>query len=239
MTDQRRNRIEFIMFCQNHGYVVTNTWFEKPISKLVTYRNPTSLTFEPPYNTNKFGQLDFILVNQRWRNSFHNVETSLPQAITSDHKVLMAHIKTKLAKPRTKTLPSRKHYRQPTDEQMQDFNRHVEREIQDKFTQVVKDPFQIWASALLTAAENTLTQIPPEQRKPYLSEETWNLLTVKQRTNCWRKIRGSQGRRKGDKKASKERKETIREGKIRRNWQRRIQMARNKETKANLFTKAY
>ena len=178
--DQRRNRIEFIMFCQNHGYVVTNTWFEKPISKLVTYRNPTSLTFEPPYNTNKFGQLDFILVNQRWRNSFHNVETSLPQAITSDHKVLMAHMKTKLAKPRTKTLPSRKHYRQPTDEQIQDFNRHVEREIQDKFTQVVEDPFQIWASALLTAAENTLTQIPPEQRKPYLSEETWNLLTVKQ-----------------------------------------------------------
>ena len=26
-----------------------------------------------------------------------------------------------------------------------------------------------------------MTQIPPEQRKPYLSEETWNLLTIKQR----------------------------------------------------------
>ena len=84
--DQQRNRTEFIMFCQNHDYVVTNTWFEKPVSKLITYRNPTSHTFEPPYNTNKFGQLDFILVNQRWRNSFHNVESSLPQAITSDHK---------------------------------------------------------------------------------------------------------------------------------------------------------
>ena len=52
--DQQRNRTEFIMFCQNHDYVVTNTWFGKPVSKLITYRNPTSHTFEPPYNTNKF-----------------------------------------------------------------------------------------------------------------------------------------------------------------------------------------
>ena len=187
----------------------------------------------------QFGQLDFILVNQRWRNSFHNVETSLPQAITSDHKVLMAHMKTKLAKPRTKTLPSRKHYRQPTDEQMQDFNRHVEREIQDKFTQVVKDPFQIWASALLTAAEKHSDPNTPWTKKTVSFRRNMEPTDCKTRTNCWRKIRGSQGRRKGDKKASKERKETIREGKIRRNWQRRIQMARNKETKANLFTKAY
>ena len=179
--DQQRNRTEFIMFCQNHDYVVTNTWFEKPMSKLITYRNPTSHTFEPPYNTNKFGQLDFILVNQRWRNSFHNVESSLPQAITSDHKILMAQMKTRLAKPRKKPLPSRKHFRQPTDEQLEAFNRHVWREIEDKFTQLDGDPFQIWASTLLSAAENTLTQIPPEQRKPYLSEETWNLLTMKQR----------------------------------------------------------
>ena len=28
--DQQRNRTEFIMFCQNHDYVVTNTWFGKP-----------------------------------------------------------------------------------------------------------------------------------------------------------------------------------------------------------------
>ena len=63
--DQRRNRIEFIMFCQNHGYVVTNTWFEKPISKLVTYRNPTSLTFEPPYN------------KQIWPTRFHPCQSKM------------------------------------------------------------------------------------------------------------------------------------------------------------------
>ena len=90
-------------------------------------------------------------------------------------------MKTRLAKPRKKPYHLVNIFSQPTNEQLEAFNRHVWREIEDKFTQLDGDPFQIWASTLLSAAENTLTQIPPEQRKPYLSEETWNLLTIKQR----------------------------------------------------------
>ena len=67
---QQDNRERLVSLCQDKGLTLINTWFCKEPSKLVTYRNVTTQNFEAPYTTAKFGQLDFILVNQRWKKHF-------------------------------------------------------------------------------------------------------------------------------------------------------------------------
>eukprot|EP00975_Prorocentrum_lima_P040914 8594510-Prorocentrum_lima.AAC.1 len=52
-----------------------NTWFQKPASKLATYREP-GVDRGPPYESGRQEQLDFRLAPIRWANGITNVETS-------------------------------------------------------------------------------------------------------------------------------------------------------------------
>ena len=47
----------------------------------------------------------------------------------------------------------------------------------------VEDPFEKWARILQDAAAKAFTPVPAKQRKPYISEETWQLLCDKQDKN--------------------------------------------------------
>ena len=49
---QKDNRNRFVSFCQEHGLVISNTWFQKEPSKLVTYRNVAAPHFQGPFTTN-------------------------------------------------------------------------------------------------------------------------------------------------------------------------------------------
>ena len=50
-------RQRFIEFCADHQLTPMNTWFEKPIPKLATYRTPTANTFGVNIDTSKYSQL--------------------------------------------------------------------------------------------------------------------------------------------------------------------------------------
>ena len=84
--------------------VVTNTLFEKDEPQLlITHRNATTPCFSLPFTTERFSQLDYILINSRWNKSITHVETTSFHAVTSDHKLLVAHVRIKLAKHTDKT----------------------------------------------------------------------------------------------------------------------------------------
>ena len=95
---QKDNRSRFITFCQENGFVICNTWYQKSLSKLVTYRNVAAPNFQGPYTTDRYSQLDYVLINQRWKNCIQNVETNDQHAVSTDHKLLVAEARVKLAK---------------------------------------------------------------------------------------------------------------------------------------------
>jgi len=78
-----------INFCERNGLIVTNTWFRKPKRRLYKWKAPG--------DRSRY-QLDYILVNRRFRNSVKDVQT-LPGADTdSDHNLLVAKVCTRLKK---------------------------------------------------------------------------------------------------------------------------------------------
>ena len=180
---QKDNRTRFVSFCQEHGFVISNTWFPKEPSKLVTYRNVAAPHFQGPFTTDRYAQLDYILINQRWKNSIHNVETSNSHAISTDHKLVIAEATVKLA-VRTKGQECRSlRFRKPTEEQIRHYNELVSQKVQTQDFQDNPDPFAAWAHILIDSALACFPTIPPQQRKPYISDIAWQLLCEKQRQN--------------------------------------------------------
>ncbi|XP_030761955.1 craniofacial development protein 2-like [Sitophilus oryzae] len=80
-----------IEFCQDHNMTITNTLFKLPKRRLYTWRSPQDNGIRIVRN-----QIDFILINQRFRSSVKSAKTFPGADINSDHNPVVANIKLKL-----------------------------------------------------------------------------------------------------------------------------------------------
>ena len=89
-----RNGEHLCGFMERFDLVAANTRFQKPRRKLWTCQYPNGSR----------GQVDYILVRQKWCRTIENIETyaSTFNSIRSDHKALTAKIKLKLRAPKKK-----------------------------------------------------------------------------------------------------------------------------------------
>lgn len=80
------------MFASEHDLVIMNTFYKLPDRRLYTWKSPRD-DGEISIIRN---QIDYILVNQRYRNSFTSVKTYPGADIQSDHNQLVGEYRTKL-----------------------------------------------------------------------------------------------------------------------------------------------
>uniref|UniRef100_A0A8D8X189 Craniofacial development protein 2 n=1 Tax=Cacopsylla melanoneura TaxID=428564 RepID=A0A8D8X189_9HEMI len=90
---------ELEIFAEMNKLVVLNTWFKLPPRKLYTWKSP----MDSPNNTVR-NQIDYIMVNKRFRNSCISVKTYPGADIQSDHVPLVGIFKVKM-----KRVNPRKH----------------------------------------------------------------------------------------------------------------------------------
>uniref|UniRef100_A0A8D8S118 Craniofacial development protein 2 n=1 Tax=Cacopsylla melanoneura TaxID=428564 RepID=A0A8D8S118_9HEMI len=84
-------------FAMTNNLVVTNTWFKQPPRKLYTWKSPLDRPGRIVRN-----QIDYILVNKRFRNSCTTVKTYPGADINSDHVPLMGAFKIKMKRTNLK-----------------------------------------------------------------------------------------------------------------------------------------
>ena len=106
--------------CWNHDLFFCNTQFDKANEELITYREPATI-HGPPWTSNRYHQIDFIINNQRWKNTCTNCWTDTNTDLDSDHYPVIATFKTTLAKPK-KTDHITNTYWNPTQEQIEQYN---------------------------------------------------------------------------------------------------------------------
>ncbi len=80
-------------------------------------------------------------------------------------------------------MKMREKYRKPNEEQLKEYSNALKRKIEEKDWTDTVSKFQIWSELINEAAEDTLTKMPPEQKQPYIGEETWNVLEEKWKAN--------------------------------------------------------
>ena len=90
-TNERGERL--IEFCQQHTLVITNTWFQQHPRRLYTWQSPDKETRN---------QIDYIMINSRFKNGVRRVKTYPGADINSDHNPVVMKLKIKLTKVQTK-----------------------------------------------------------------------------------------------------------------------------------------
>lgn len=89
----RNDREILVQFCQKKGLIVANTFCKLPERRLYGLKAPGN----SPNNIIR-SQIDFILINKQYQNSFKATKTYPGTGVTSDHNPLVTKIQIKLKK---------------------------------------------------------------------------------------------------------------------------------------------
>lgn len=92
----------FVEFCRDNNLCIMNTFYKLPKRRLYTWKHPSDSPEKPVRN-----QIDYITINERYRNSVQAVKTFPGADVPSDHVLLVARFKLRLKKVERKQ-PSKK-----------------------------------------------------------------------------------------------------------------------------------
>lgn len=97
--NERGDRL--VQFCQEEEMIITNTFYKLPNRRLYTWKSPRDNDQNPVRN-----QIDYILINTRYRNNIKSVKTYPGADVSSDHNPLVAQMEIKL-----KRIPKKREVR--------------------------------------------------------------------------------------------------------------------------------
>ena len=120
-----------------------NTNYQKREGKLWTYT----------YANNSKAQIDYVLINKKWKNSAINCEAYSPfECVSSDHRIVTAKIRVSLRKNATRTATT-KYY---------DWTLLNNRDIRDKYVVELRNRFE-------TLQEKTEKRTPNDEYENFVN----------------------------------------------------------------------
>lgn len=124
LRNERGDRL--LQFCQDQNMAIMNTWFELPPRRLYTWKSPQDNEQNCVRN-----QIDYVMINQRFRNSIKSARTYPGADVPSDHTLLVAKFKNTLKK-----------IKRQKKEQRADMGMLKEMEMKQKITQQLNQECQ-------------------------------------------------------------------------------------------------
>uniref|UniRef100_A0A8D8XS53 Craniofacial development protein 2 n=1 Tax=Cacopsylla melanoneura TaxID=428564 RepID=A0A8D8XS53_9HEMI len=193
-----------IGFCEASGLWISNTWFQHHKRRLYTYKNPG--------DRNRY-QIDYILTNQRYKNSIINVKTYPGADIFSDHNLLLAEVRTKLKRVDRK----KKTKKWDTAKLKTDEGRIFEGNVEEALRKIVvneniKDEWNTIKNSIVEALEVTVGKQSKNARKEWVTQD---MLEKMEQRRQWKNVNTDEGRKQYKKMNNELRRET---DKAREQW---------------------
>ena len=129
---------------------VASTYYQKPDKLKVTYQREDNVDGGPPWNTDRYCELDHCLVRKHWMNSITNVQADPHTNINTDRKVLGMKIIQKL---KAREQPNKEPTLQGTKPEKEGMTKEEAiKEYNSKFTELVEEA---WAQRKLKRVIST------------------------------------------------------------------------------------
>ena len=154
-----------IEFCDGNNMSIMNTWFEQPKRRLYTWTSPDG---------KHRNQIDYILINKRWKSTINDVRTKPGADCGTDHELLVATLKIKLKKLRNGKSET-------TYYDCKGITPEYRIEIKNRFEVLERDEIEdemntetLWEKMKGTILETAEMHIPKKKKfttTPWLSEE--------------------------------------------------------------------
>lgn len=174
-TGERNERGEMLLdFCTENELFVANSNFQHHVRRLYTWQSP---------NGHTRNQIDYVLVQQRWKSSVRDAKTYPGLDCGSDHNALVAEVSLKLKKVlKNKPKDNRWHlikedkYKEELSEAIKQLpqsrmNELTANELWMEFRDLLETPAKKYHSQNLT-------------KKPWIATETMELINKRQAIKC-------------------------------------------------------
>lgn len=159
--NERGDRL--LQFCQDHNLIIANTFFKLPDRRLYTWRSPADKPHKIVRN-----QIDYIMINARYRNAVKAVKAYPGADVASDHNPIIAKVTLKLKNikryQRSPRIETRK-LREP--EVKQNLQQKVHENL-DKLNTNNQDVDEQWKSlkqCILDPCKEILKESPKKKEK--------------------------------------------------------------------------
>ena len=211
-------------FCQANSLTITNTYFKHPKRRRYTWKSP---------GDRYRNQIDYILIDTKWKTSVTNARTRPGVDCDSDHILVTANLRLKAFK-KEKGKPTLKYDVDKLDDPEIDGQYIIETD--NRFAVLLTDwranesmPDEIWAGMSKAFKETAETKLGPKKTKPsksYITDEAFQLAKDK-----------SQARKDNNKAEYKRLKKEVRQ-KIRRDKVAWLEKECSEITAANIERKS-
>lgn len=142
------------LFATTHDLILANTWFKQPKRRLYTWKSPSDKPEKVIRN-----QIDFIMINKRFRNSCTAMRTYPGADIVSDHNPVVGEFKIRMKKIQKKTPPSF------------DLRKLKDRETESKVIQTLNNQYEATERKDVETEMNTFQKIVQELKKNLLKPD--------------------------------------------------------------------
>uniref|UniRef100_A0A8D8R6E3 Craniofacial development protein 2 n=1 Tax=Cacopsylla melanoneura TaxID=428564 RepID=A0A8D8R6E3_9HEMI len=193
-----------IGFCEASGLWISNTWFQHHKRRLYTYKNPG--------DRNRY-QIDYILTNQRYKNSIINVKTYPGADVDSDHNLLAAELRTRLKHVKKKANCKKWNTEKLRSNEVEQYQSEIEEKLKDIISQDgVKEEWNVMKDTILDSLEKHIGKKTERTRKEWITQE---MLDKMEERRMWKKDSTEEGRKQYKKLNNDLRRET---DKAREKW---------------------
>lgn len=172
--DRNERGDRLVEFCQTKRFVVTNTWFKHPPRRIYTWRSPQDSSEAIVRN-----QIDYILINQRFRCAVKDSHAFPGADISSDHNPVVAKLKVKLARAKLKPPRPVKNVRLLRDEGLRiRYEERIGHQLQE--ISIEQDDVDCLTRSITQAVCSADTEFlgaqMKEDNRPWMSEEILALM---------------------------------------------------------------
>jgi hypothetical protein len=148
-----------IEFCEENDMKIMNTFFKQPKRRLYTWTSPDGVSRN---------QIDYIIIQNRWRSTIHATHTLPGADCGTDHEILVAGLRLKLKKLKKEAVPARY--------DMEKISSEYSVAIKNRFSALdllEREPEKLWTDlkeAVLREAQRNIPKLGKRSKSPWISE---------------------------------------------------------------------
>lgn len=169
---RNNNGERFIEFCRNHDLVIGGTIFPHKDCHKTTWISPDSRTKN---------QIDHIAISRKWRRSLLDTRNKRGADCGSDHHLVVANIRLKVAAKRT--MAERRHGKYDVGRlKNKDVMRQFNIELNNRFSNLEAEENETvdekWTKIknTINGTCNDILGTARKRKDPWISDRTWNLI---------------------------------------------------------------
>ncbi|CAG4943626.1 unnamed protein product [Colias eurytheme] len=174
------NGQRFLEFCQNNDLTIGGTLFIHRDHHKYTWNSPDGITKN---------QIDHLAISSKWRSSLLDVRNRRGADIDSDHHLVVAEIRIKIAthRKRTRTVKASRRY-DITKLQNPDTRDSFKLELRNRFSELDADPDNMdleWNKIRMAYTEASSKVLGHKSRSQddWISQRTWDLISNRKETH--------------------------------------------------------